>query len=118
LIDRTWAEKYAHEWASNWNARDLEALLTHYATNVVFRSPRIAAILGEGKASVTGIAELREYWRKALDVAKELRFDISDVLIGSDAITILYRNHRGQDVAETLVFDSDLKVIEGIVTSK
>ena len=57
-------------------------------------------------------AELREYWRKALDVAKELHFDISDVLIGSDAITVLYRNHR------VLVFDSDLKVIEGIVTSK
>jgi hypothetical protein len=36
--------------------------------------------------------------------------------VGSDAITICYRNHRRQDVAETLVFGKDLKVIEGIVT--
>jgi len=59
-----------------------------------------------------------DYWRKALDIAKELRFEISHVFVGSDAITILYRNHRRQEVAETLVFSKDCKIIEGIVTYK
>ena len=27
-----------------------------------------------------------------------------------------YRNHRGDGVAETLVFDGDRKIVEGIVT--
>jgi hypothetical protein len=27
------------------------------------------------------------------------------VLVGGDALTILYRNQRGQDVAETVIFD-------------
>ena len=118
MIERSWAEDFARDWCASWNARDLDALLSHYASNVVFRSPRIAVVMGEGKTSVTGIGELRTYWRKALDAAQELHFEIRHVLVGGDAITILYRNHRGQEVAETLVFDDQRKVIQGIVTHK
>jgi hypothetical protein len=78
----------------------------------------ISRVLGEDKAFVTGVAELRAYWRKALDANKELHFEINHVLVGSDAITISYRNHRGQEVAETLVFDAQRQIIEGIVTYK
>jgi hypothetical protein len=116
LINRTWAEDFAREWAANWNARDLDAVLSHYAPNVVFRSPRISAVLKKNTACVLGLAELRDYWHKALDIAKELRFEISHVFVGSDAITIVYRNHRRQKVAETLVFGDNCKIIEGIVT--
>ena len=116
MIDRLWAEKFTQEWIANWNARDLDAILSHYDRNVVFRSPVISTVVGGGKTFVVGLAELRDYWRKALAVAKDLRFDKSRVLIGSDAITILYRNHRNQNVAETLVFDESSKVVEGIVT--
>lgn len=118
MIDRSWAERFAKEWLASWNARDPEGLLSHYADNVVFRSPRIAVVLGEDKSFVVGLGALRAYWRKALDAAPELHFEISHVLAGGDAITILYRNHRGQEVAETLVFDSRGKVIEGVVTCR
>jgi ketosteroid isomerase-like protein len=116
MIDRPWAEAFAHEWLANWNARDLDALLSHYTTGVVFRSPRISIVIDESKTFVTGVVELRDYWQKALGIATELHFEISHVLVGSDALTILYRNHRDQEVAETLVFDKARKIIEGIVT--
>jgi ketosteroid isomerase-like protein len=116
IIERKWAERFAKEWAANWHERDLDALLSHYAENVVFHSPRIAVVLGEGRTSVSGISELRDYWRKAIDAAGELRFEVAKVAVGSDAITILYRNHRGDDVAETLVFGDDRRIVEGIVT--
>jgi ketosteroid isomerase-like protein len=118
MIDRKWAGKFVDEWLSGWNAGNLEALLQHYASDVVFRSPRIADVLGGSQAYVTGIAALADYWRTALDRAKDVHFDIREVFIGSDAITILYRNHRGQDVAETLVFDNNGKVVEGIVAHR
>jgi len=118
MIDRPWAEEFAKDWRASWHARDLDALLSHYSPNVVFRSPLISKVLGDDKAFVTGVAELRAYWRKALDANKELHFEINHVLIGSDAITISYRNHRGQEVAETLVFDAQRKITEGIVTYK
>jgi ketosteroid isomerase-like protein len=116
MLERPWAEHFAREWVANWNARDLDAVLAHYAPHVVFRSPRIALVLGEGRSSVRGAGELRSYWQKALSAAKDLHFELREVFSGSDAVTIVYRNHHGQDVAETLVFDRDRKVIEGIVT--
>ena len=116
MIDRPWAERFAGDWVANWHARDLDAILSHYSADVIFRSPRISAVMGEGRTSVSGLTELREYWRKALSAATELRFEITKVGVGSNALTIVYRNHRAQDVAETLVFGEDGKIIEGIVT--
>jgi ketosteroid isomerase-like protein len=116
MIDRSWAEAFAKEWVANWNARDLDALLSHYSPSVVFRSPLIFGVLGQNRTYVAGIGQLRDYWQQALSANKELHFDLTQVLVGSDAITIYYRNHRRQDVAETLVFGKDLKAIEGIVT--
>jgi ketosteroid isomerase-like protein len=115
MINQQWAERFAREWAANWHAKDLEALLGHYSPDIVFRSPRISAVLGKPQASVAGLAELRDYWRKALDAAKEVRFEVASIGVGSDALTILYKNQRDDHVAETLVFDEQGKIIQGIV---
>ena len=116
MIDRQWAEAFARAWAANWQAKDLDAILSHYSPDVVFRSPRIALVLGTPQAYVTGVVELRAYWQKALAAAKEVRFAIEAVGIGGDALTIIYTNHRDDRVAETLVFGADGRIIEGIVT--
>lgn len=82
----------------------------------MFRSPLIAKVLGEGRLSVSGLPALRDYWIRALAASGKLHFEILQVGIGGDAITIRYRNQRGQEIAETLVFGGDGKVSEGIVT--
>jgi ketosteroid isomerase-like protein len=117
MIDRAFAEDFARQWAANWNARDLDAILAHYAPDVVFRSPRIAVVLGRNQTSVRGIDALRDYWNKALAAAGEIRFVVDDVYVGGDALSILYRNQRGERVSETLVFGPDGRIVEGIVTS-
>jgi ketosteroid isomerase-like protein len=116
MIDRAWAESFAREWAAQWNARDVEAVLAHFSDDVVFRSPLIAKVLGEGHHSVSGLPALRDYWTKALAAAGDIRFEILRVAVGGDALTIHYRNQRGQEVAETLVFGENGKANEGIVT--
>jgi len=116
MIERSWAEAYAREWAAHWNSRDLDALLRHYAADVTFRSPRIAVVMGGDQTSLVGVEALRAYWQRALELAPVLRFELDNVGVGSDSMTILYRNHRGDRVAETLVFGTSGKVIEGIVT--
>ncbi len=35
MIDRPFAEHFAAEWIAVWNSHDLEAILAHYADNVV-----------------------------------------------------------------------------------
>ncbi len=98
------ADAFAREWLDAWNARDLDAILVHYAEDVVFLSPVAARALGDGR--VVGKESLRAYWRDRLAAQPALRFELRAVLVGHACLTILYRNHRAQDVAETFEVDA------------
>lgn len=114
MIDADFAQRFSREWVQAWNDHDLDAILAHYADDVVFHSPRIRAVTGEDADSLQGIGALRAYWDKALGLSRDLYFEIDQVFAGSDAITIVYTNHRQQSVAETFVFDSRGKVRESV----
>jgi len=116
MIDRAWAERFAAEWIAAWSSHDLDAILAHYAEDIVFHSPRIAIAMGEPIASVSSKPALARYWSKALAGNKDLHFDLDRVYVGSDSLTIAYRNHRGQNAAETFVFDARGLVIESVAT--
>jgi hypothetical protein len=49
--------------------------------------------------------------QQALGRQPTLKFEFGDVRLGHQALTILYRNHRGQQAAETLEFGVDGKVV-------
>lgn len=103
-LDRTAADAFARDWLSAWNDREIERILSHYSEEIIFHSPRIARVLGKDVMSVFGKRALRDYWTKALALAPQLFFEMDDILVGSDAMTILYTNHREEQVAETFVF--------------
>jgi hypothetical protein len=116
MIDRAFAERFAAEWIDAWNAHDLDAILAHYADDIVFHSPRIALVMGEKIDRVSGKPALGRYWSKALASAEGLHFTFDRLYIGSDSLTIAYRNHRGQNAAETFVFGDAGLVKESIAT--
>ncbi|MBP6013980.1 MAG: nuclear transport factor 2 family protein [Alphaproteobacteria bacterium] len=116
MIDPKWAQEFAAEWIKAWNAHDLDAILSHYADDIVFRSPRIAIVMGDKIDFVVGKPALPRYWGKALSSAKDLHFTFDRLYLGSDSLTIAYRNHRGQNAAETFVFDDAGLVRESIAT--
>lgn len=111
MIDSDFAQSFAREWVKAWNDHDLEAILSHYAEDVVFHSPRIRLVTGQEADSVAGKMALRTYWAKALEQARDLYFEIDQVMTGSDALTVLYTNQRQQNVAETFVFEAGGKVV-------
>jgi SnoaL-like domain len=113
-IDSDFATAFARDWVQAWNDHDLDLILSHYAEDVVFHSPRIRVVTGRDVDSLSGKIALRDYWGKALGRLRDLFFEIDQVLPGSDALTILYTNERSQSVAETFVFGSDGKVVRSI----
>lgn len=115
MIDTDFATTFAREWVKAWNDHDLEAILSHYAEDVVVHSPRARLLLGLGVDKVSGKGALREYWAWALEHTRDLFFETDQVFVGSDALTIMYTNHRQQTVAETFVFGIDGKVVQSIV---
>jgi ketosteroid isomerase-like protein len=116
VIERIWAERFARDWIEAWNRHDLDAILTHYADEISFHSPRIRIVTGAPEDFVRGKAALRSYWSRALSLSSDLHFTFERLYLGSDSATITYRNHRGQVAAETFVFNAQGLVTESIAT--
>ncbi len=103
------AAAFAAEWIAAWNSHDLDRILSHYSSDIVFLSPIAQQLMGNGR--VAGIDALREYWCRGLKLQSDLKFELAQVLRGHDCLTIFYRNQRGQPVAETVEFGAGGKVV-------
>src|SRR3954453_20272928 len=74
-------ERFAGEWYEAWNGHDLEAVLEHYADNVVFTSPFVARLAG-GDGTLHGRGELRWYFATAFQPFPDLPFEPIAVATG------------------------------------
>jgi hypothetical protein len=98
---------FAACWCAAWNARDAERVLGYFHDDCVFSSPLAARLLPETGGVLRGKPALRAYWAKALAGNPDLGFTLEQVFGGVDAVAIQYRNQRGMQIAEILVFDGD-----------
>jgi len=114
-MDQSTGAQLATSWVEAWNAHDLDAILAHFADDVVFTSPVAAQMLPETGGVLRGKAALRAYWGAGLPRIPDLHFDVIAVYTGVDTLVINYRNHVGGLVCEVLRFDGDL-VVEGAGT--
>lgn len=108
------ARHFAEQWIAAWNARDLPRILSFYADDVHFRSPTAQNLLDDGR--VEGKAALELYWAKALALIAHLHFELLDLFIGHDSVTLHYRNQTGAEAAETFLFNADGKVTHSVAT--
>lgn len=102
------AQKFAQEWCTAWNRHDVEAVLNYFHEDVMFTSPVAQRVVPETGGVVQGKAALRDYWTRALEMVPGLRFTIIGVYSGINAVVIHYRNQRGEEVCEVLVFERTL----------
>jgi hypothetical protein len=107
-MDEAAAEKFVAQWVTDWNAHDLDALLSHYRDDVVFDSPVAIRVLGGGDGIIRGKDALRHYWSEGLRLIPDLRFEVVAYYLGVDTLVINYRNQKGGLVAEVLSFEDGL----------
>ena len=110
MIERAFAEQFAVEWIAAWNSHDLPAILSHYTEDFEMASPFIAQVMNEPSGKLQGKANVAAYWTKGLERSPDLHFELQAVLTGAESVTLDYRNHRGQMVAEVFYFAADGKV--------
>lgn len=108
MIDPT---EFADEWIRTWNARDVDAVLAHYADDVVFTSPTAARVVPDSGGVVRGKDALRSYWTRALAENPDLAFTLIGVYAGVETIVIHYRNQVGGLICEVLTFRGALIVV-------
>jgi hypothetical protein len=100
--------KFARDWVAAWNAHDVDALLEHFADDVVFTSPVAAQLLADSEGVVRGKAALRSYWTEGLRRIPDLHFEVLGVYRGVTSVVINYRNQNGGLVSEVLLFEGQL----------
>jgi ketosteroid isomerase-like protein len=113
MLERSWALQFAQEWIASWNAHDLDRILSHYTEDFEMSSPLIVERLGREDGVLKGKTAVAEYWKPSMSLEPPLRFELEDVLVGVNHLTIYYHNVGRKVVAETLTFDNALKVISG-----
>lgn len=106
MIDKAFAEHFAHEWIAAWNSHDLQRILSHYAEDFEMASPFIVQVAGEPSGKLKGKQAVGAYWAKALALNPSLRFELIGVLAGIDSITLYYKGTRGM-ATEVFHFDAD-----------
>jgi len=96
-MDEVAAQSFARAWVAAWNARDVEAVLSHYAEDAVFVSPRATRLMGV--ARMEGKAALRTYWQTGNSRLSSLRFRFDQATWSpKDAtLTVLYEASLGSE---------------------
>ena len=108
------ARAFADRWISEWNRKDVEAVLSHFSEGVNFTSPRAKATVGTSR--VDGKSRLREYWTKAIDRIQTIHFTLDYVIRDGDRIGLVFIaeiDGRRMRCVEFMVFGDDGLVREG-----
>ena len=110
MIDKNFAEHFAHDSIDSSNCHDLDRILSHYSDEFEMSSPVIIQVVGEPSGTLKGKDAVRAYWAKALTLIPDLHFDLITTLVGVNSITLYYKGARGLS-AEVFHFGPDQKVV-------
>jgi nuclear transport factor 2 (NTF2) superfamily protein len=108
---------FAERWVAEWNARDVDAVVNHYAEDCVFVSPKAATITGH--AEVHGSKALRRYWQQALARYTSLEFRLRHAVwdAGARTLAIVYEARLSDLPAvlacEVITFGDDDRAVRG-----
>lgn len=107
-MDEAAARAFAERWVKAWNDHDVEAVLGHFADDVVFTSPLATRLFPDSGGVVRGKDALRQYWTAGVLANPALRFELLGVYAGVSTLVIRFRTEQGTDRCEVLTFDGDL----------
>jgi hypothetical protein len=99
----------AKQWLEDWNAHDLEAIMSHYAESLEFTSPIIIKLVEIPDGTIRDKAQLRSYFQKGLTVYPDLKFEPINILFGVNSMVLYYRSYRNNSTqfsAEFMGFDA------------
>jgi ketosteroid isomerase-like protein len=113
-MNEQFAKAFACEWIEAWNAHDLDRVLSHYTDDFEMCSPMIAQLFAGSGGRLRGKDLVRGYWRRALEIAPDLRFKLITLLVGVQSVTIYYQGARDRLSAEVFFFDASGKVTQAV----
>jgi hypothetical protein len=111
MLSETEARQFARSWVQAWNSHDLDAVMSHYAQEVVLTSPTAAKLLSDPSGAIRGKEALLSYFKKGLDAFPNLTFELLDVMWGISSVVLYYVNQKGTKTGEFMELDANQKVV-------
>ncbi len=111
MIEPSFAKKFAQDWVDAWNSHDLERIQSHYADGFTMVSPFIVELAGEVTGTLRGRKNTLEYWALVLKNFPDIKFELIDVLVGVDTISIYYKSVNGRRALEHVELGPNAKAI-------
>ena len=110
MLTESQVRQFADDWLRAWNSHDLDAIMSHYATEIVLTSPAAASLLNDPTGTVMGELALRNYFKRGLEAYPNLAFELLDVMWGLSSVVLYYKNQNGTTTGEFMQLDANLKV--------
>lgn len=111
MLSEGQARQFAHDWVLAWNSHDLDAVMSHYASEVVVTSPAAANLLSDPSGTVAGKEAVRKYFERGLEAYPDLTFELLDVMRGVSSVVLYYVNQKGTKTSEFMELDANQKVV-------
>ena len=111
MLTESSVKQFADHWVRAWNSHDLDAIMSHYAPEIVMVSPVAASLLNNESGAVAGHSALRSYFTRGLEAYPNLAFELLDVMWGLSSVILYYKNQKGTKTGEFMELDSTFKVI-------
>lgn len=105
MTNKATLANHAVTWVEACNEHDIEAILDHYAENVEFQSDVVIRRWGKPDGILYGKTELREHFRRGLEMAPNLRFELEEIFTGPSNYAVQYRRDNGNRVIQIVALD-------------
>lgn len=113
-ITKPVAKRFAEAWLNGWNNKDIEAIMQHYADNIIFSSPFILKANINSTGTIRGKNDLKVYFAQALEKNPDLHFELVDTMVGSNSITLIYKRKGTMLAAEVMLLNEKGEIAEGM----
>ena len=101
----------ADAWIESWNRHDLDAIMAHYADDVVFEANTVVSRWNRPDGTLHGAVALREHFRRGLDLAPTLHFNLEAVFTAPSGYAVLYRRDNGNRVLDVVELNEENKAV-------
>lgn len=112
-ITKQFARIFAQGWVNAWNTGDMEAIMSHYAEDIMFSSPLILKTQANNKGTLHGKLVLRQYFENALTQNPDLHFDLQHMMVGIKSINLIYTRKQTMLASEVMILNDSGLVTEG-----
>jgi SnoaL-like domain len=111
-MDKEKLKQSAMQWIEDWNQRNIDKVMTHYADEVEFYSPTVVKRWNKSEGKLIGKALVEQHFRKGIEEIPGIHFEFHSILYGLESVILLYKRETGLLAADLVVFDEAGKVKE------